>query len=92
MCALDHVAAETIADAIKNIPNFVTWLQKDLYQRFTEDKGFGWVINAIKQETENCRKEHDKKKNENLEDMSADNAISLLEQQGISVKKDFLAK
>lgn len=83
---------ETIADAIKNIPNFVTWLQKDLYQRFTEDKGFGWVINAIKQETENCRKEHDKKKNENLEDMSADNAISLLEQQGISVKKDFLAK
>lgn len=70
---------ETIAEAIKIIPNFLEWLQKDLLVRSTDEKGIGWVINAIKTETDECRKQQEKTKNENLEEMKADNTLKLLE-------------
>ncbi len=72
---------ETIADAIKYIPNFVDWLHNDLLPRATDDKGIGWVIQAIKNEIEECRKQQEVKKNENLEEMSADNTLKLLKMQ-----------
>ena len=70
---------ETIAEATKIIPNFLEWLQKDLLVRSTDEKGIGWVINAIKTETDECRKQQEKTKNENLEEMKADNTLKLLE-------------
>ena len=70
---------ETIAEAIKIIPNFLEWLQKDLLVRSTDEKGIGWVINAIKTETDECRTQQEKTKNENLEEMKADNTLKLLE-------------
>lgn len=81
---------ETIADAIKYIPNFADWLRNDLLPRANENKGIGWIIQAIKNETEDCKKQQEVKKNENLEEMTADNALQILEESGHHNIKKFI--
>ena len=81
---------ETIADAIKYIPNFADWLRNDLLPRADENKGIGWIIQAIKNETEDCKKQQEVKKNENLEEMTADNALQILEESGHHNIKKFI--
>ena len=83
---------ETIADAIKTIPNFLDWLQKDLLVRATDNKGIGWIINAIKTETDECRKQQEKTKNENLEEMKADNTLKLLEMKDDTLLRKYNPK
>lgn len=46
---------EKILDATKTIPNFLQWLREDLLPRADEDKGIGWVLNAIENETKDCK-------------------------------------
>ena len=75
---------ETIADAIKYIPNFADWLRNDLLPRADENKGIGWIIQAIKNETEDCKKQ------QNLEEMTADNALQILEESGHHNIKKFI--
>lgn len=72
---------EHIAEAIKYIPNFLDWLQKDLLPRADESRGIGWIIEAIKKETAECREQQEKAKSDNLEEMKAENTIQILEQQ-----------
>jgi hypothetical protein len=81
---------ETITDAIKYIPNFADWLRNDLLPRADENKGIGWIIQAIKNETEDCKKQQEVKKNENLEEMTADNALQILEESGHHNIKKFI--
>ena len=81
---------ETIADAIKYIPNFADWLRNDLLPRADVNKGIGWIIQAIKNETEDCKKQQEVKKNENLEEMTADNALQILEESGHHNIKKFI--
>lgn len=83
---------ETIADAIKYIPNIVDWLHNDLLPRATDDKGIGWIIEAIKSETDECRKQQEVKKNENLEEMAADNTLKVLEMKDDSLLRKFNPK
>ena len=83
---------ETIADAIKYIPNFVDWLRNDLLPRADENKGIGWIIQAIKNETEDCKKQQEVKKNENLEEMVADNTLKVLEAQDDTLLRKYNTK
>ena len=80
---------ENIIDAIKDIPNILDWLKKDLLPRATEDKGIGWIINAIKHEADECRKQKQSAKNENLEEMKAENVLQLMSKKQYPYKNPY---